>query len=49
MHGEALVEAAPAPKRMHVFPDAGHNDLLTRAGKPWAQAIAAWARELPQS
>jgi len=49
MHGEALVEAAPAPKRMHVFPDVGHNDLLTRAGRAWAQAIAAWARELPQS
>jgi len=45
-HGEALVEAAPAPKRMHVFPDVGHNDLLTCAGRAWAQAIAAWAREL---
>jgi fermentation-respiration switch protein FrsA (DUF1100 family) len=48
MHGEALVEAAPAPKRMHVFPEVGHNDLVTRAGRAWAQAIAAWARELPR-
>jgi fermentation-respiration switch protein FrsA (DUF1100 family) len=46
MHGEALVEAAPGPKRLHVFPDAGHNDLLLRAGPAWAQAIAAWARDV---
>jgi pimeloyl-ACP methyl ester carboxylesterase len=46
MHADALLEAAPAPKRMHVFPGAGHNDLLTCAGPAWAQAIAAWAREL---
>ena len=48
-HGEALVEAAPAPTRMHVFPGVGHNDLLTSAGTAWAQAIAAWARDLPHS
>lgn len=47
MHGEALVEAAPAPKRLRIFPGVGHNDLITRAGRVWAQAIAAWARELP--
>jgi uncharacterized protein len=47
MHGEALAEAAPGPTRMHVFADAGHNDLLARAGPEWADAIAAWARELP--
>jgi uncharacterized protein len=45
MHGEALVEAAAVPKRLHVFHDAGHNDLLLRAGGAWAEAIAAWARE----
>ncbi len=46
MHGEELFEAAPGPKRMHVFPGAGHNDLLARAGSEWARVIAAWAGEL---
>jgi fermentation-respiration switch protein FrsA (DUF1100 family) len=46
-HAEALLEAAPPCKRMHVFPGAGHNDLITHAGPAWAQAIAAWTRELP--
>ena len=49
MHADALAEAAPAPKRLHVFPGVGHNDLITRAGTAWAQAIAAWARDLPQA
>ncbi len=48
MHAEALVEAAPEPKRMHVFPGVGHNDLLTRAGRAWGRRIEAWARDLPQ-
>jgi fermentation-respiration switch protein FrsA (DUF1100 family) len=43
MHGEALLEAAPEPKRMHVFAGAGHNDLLTLAGTEWSQVIVAWA------
>jgi uncharacterized protein len=47
MHAEALAEAAPGPTRVRVFPGAGHNDLLARAGEEWACAIAAWARELP--
>ena len=47
MHAEALADAAAAPKRLHVFPGVGHNDLITRAGTAWAQAIAAWARDLP--
>jgi uncharacterized protein len=45
IHGEALFEAAPGPKRMHVFPGAGHNDLLAEAGDEWVRAIAAWAGE----
>jgi uncharacterized protein len=45
MHGEALLEAAPRPKRMHVFPGAGHNDLLAEAGDEWVRAIAAWTGE----
>ena len=46
MHAEALAEAAPSPKRMHVFAGAGHNDLLARAGAVWARAIEPWAREV---
>jgi fermentation-respiration switch protein FrsA (DUF1100 family) len=47
MHAEALAEAAAGPKRMHVFPGAGHNDLLARAGPEWARTIETWARRLP--
>jgi uncharacterized protein len=46
-HGSALFEAAPGPKRMHVFPSAGHNDILALAGTTFAEEIAAWARALP--
>ena len=46
MYGEALLEAAPGRKRMHVFSGPGHNDLLARAGPEWACAISTWAREL---
>jgi hypothetical protein len=40
--GRALFEAAPDPKRLHVFPGLGHNDLISRAGGDWAKAIAEW-------
>jgi fermentation-respiration switch protein FrsA (DUF1100 family) len=46
IYGEALLEAAPDRKRMHVFSDAGHNDVLAGAGPEWAGAISTWAREL---
>ncbi|HEY3020546.1 MAG TPA: alpha/beta fold hydrolase [Solirubrobacteraceae bacterium] len=46
MHGEELFAAAPEPKRMHVLPGVGHNDLVTLAGAAWADAIAAWAAGL---
>src|SRR5207249_4233281 len=45
-HGWALFEAAPEPKRMHVFPGAGHNDLLQLAGAEFARVIASWASGL---
>ena len=45
MDGEELYDAAPGPKRMQVF-DAGHNDVLARAGSAWIRAIAGWARNL---
>jgi fermentation-respiration switch protein FrsA (DUF1100 family) len=46
MYGEALFEAAPEPKTMHVFRGVAHNDMLTRAGREWADVIARWARAL---
>lgn len=44
--GRALYEAAPGPKRLHLFPGAGHNDLLDRCGRQWAKTIAEWVREV---
>ena len=46
LHGEALFEAAPEPKRMEVFPDAGHNDLVSQNAAGYGQLIAAWAVEV---
>jgi fermentation-respiration switch protein FrsA (DUF1100 family) len=40
--GRALFEAAPGPKRMHVFPGLGHNDLVPRASAEFARVIASW-------
>jgi uncharacterized protein len=47
-HGIALFDAAPEPKRMHVFPGLGHNDLVPLAGTDFAEEIASWARGLPR-
>lgn len=44
--GWALLEAAPGPKRMHVFPGLGHNDLVPLAGAEFARVIASWASAL---
>ena len=44
--GRALFDAAPEPKRLHLFRDAGHNDLIAFDGDEWAEVIAGWAREL---
>jgi uncharacterized protein len=43
-HGQAVFDAAPAPKRMEILPGAGHNDILTRMGALQARMIADWAR-----
>jgi len=45
--GQALFEAAPEPKRLRLFPGAGHNDLLGLWGREWANEIAGWAASLP--
>jgi pimeloyl-ACP methyl ester carboxylesterase len=44
--GRALVEAAPGPKRMHVFPGLGHNDLVQVAGTEFSRVIASWVSGL---
>ena len=43
--GQALFDAARGPKRMHVFPRLGHNDLVPLAGMRYAEVIASWATE----
>ena len=43
-HGEALFAAAPEPKRLHVVPGAGHNDLVSAAGARYGELLAEWAR-----
>jgi fermentation-respiration switch protein FrsA (DUF1100 family) len=45
-HGQALLDAAPVPKRMRVFAGLGHNDLVARAGSQYADEIAEWAASL---
>jgi uncharacterized protein len=47
--GRSLFEAAPGPKRMHVFPGLGHNDLVPFAGTELARMIASWVSGLEQS
>jgi fermentation-respiration switch protein FrsA (DUF1100 family) len=42
MDGHALFEAAPDPKRIEIFAAVGHNDLITRAGDRWIQAICSF-------
>ena len=42
-HGRALYDAAPEPKLLRVFPDAGHNDLIATAGEEYASAVADFA------
>ena len=39
LHAQALFEAAPDPKRLHVIEGVGHNDLVTAAGEQWAATI----------
>jgi fermentation-respiration switch protein FrsA (DUF1100 family) len=43
--GRELFEAAPEPKRMHVFGGLGHSDLVA-AGPEYARVIADWARDV---
>ena len=43
-HGKALFDAAPEPKRIHLFRGRGHNDLVPLARVELAEVIAAWAK-----
>ena len=47
--GRALFDAAPASRRIHVFPGLGHNDLVPLAGEELARAIACWASGLERA
>jgi fermentation-respiration switch protein FrsA (DUF1100 family) len=40
--GQALFEAAPSPKQIHVFPGAGHSDLVVVAEREYGHVIARW-------
>ena len=46
-HGRTLFESASGPKRMHVFPGLGHNDLVPLVGAELARVIASWVSGLP--
>ena len=43
LHAEALFDAAPDPKQLHIFAGVGHNDLVALAGEEWAAAIARFS------
>ena len=45
-HGQALFAAACEPRRIRVFAGLGHNDLVARAGREYADEIADWATSL---
>jgi hypothetical protein len=42
--GRELFAAAPEPKRLHIYPGAGHNDLILFPG--WARTLAEWASSI---
>ncbi len=48
-HGTALLDAAPEPKDIHVFPGLGHNDLVPCAGDEVVAVIASWASDLERT
>ncbi|MFR9753583.1 alpha/beta hydrolase [Nocardia sp. 004] len=45
-HAERLYAAANRPKRLVVFPDAGHNDLFIAGGSTWYNLVRDWAGAL---
>lgn len=41
-HARALFAGAPEPKRLHIVPGAGHNDLVDGMGAAYGTEVAAW-------
>jgi uncharacterized protein len=46
-HARRLFDAAPDPKRLHVFTGAGHNDLPWAVQEEYAEVLADWAASRP--
>ena len=44
--GRALFKAASEPKRIRVLRGRGHDDLVERSGRKYANEIAGWAASL---
>jgi len=44
-HADRLYTAAPEPKRLVMFPGAGHNDLIATATSTWIATVTEWARD----
>ena len=43
-HARALFEAAAEPRRLHLFPGVGHNDLVE--GRGYAEVMRSWVGEV---
>ena len=41
-HARTLFAAAPEPRRLHIVPGAGHNDLVSAMGASYGREVAAW-------
>ncbi|NEW44118.1 alpha/beta hydrolase [Nocardia cyriacigeorgica] len=45
-HARRLYAAAPDPKKLVVYPGAGHNDIIALAGGLWIDTVTTWVREV---
>ncbi|WP_054812774.1 alpha/beta hydrolase [Nocardia arizonensis] len=45
-HARRLYEAAPEPKRLEIFPGAGHNDLIALDGGRWVRTVREFADDV---
>ncbi|CAM4268342.1 alpha/beta hydrolase [Nocardia ninae] len=48
-HAERLYAAAREPKRLQIFPGAGHNDLIMVGGSAWFELVRDWAGAIVRS
>ncbi|QIS11153.1 alpha/beta hydrolase [Nocardia arthritidis] len=44
-HAERLYAAAPEPRKLVVFPGAGHNDIIATAASAWLALIRDWTAQ----